>query len=275
MPRYLQSVLISFILYLPWIPRLQSQLSAGINIDSFLPGWRQLLTLPTFKSLPFILFKFTAGRIDIFPRPVYFLYGGFILAVITAAFIWSKKMVPLLSTWLFIPIFTSMGLSLFIPQTQPFRLIFCLPALCIYLGLAVLNRPKTFLTLLIYISIVGNFMYFTRPRLQREQWRQAVAFLNHTPEVPVIVKFSDSFAPLKWYHLKNPVLPAVYRFPAEQPEVLPSLDRIPDRVYVVEYLGSLTDPQRIVEQVISESGLQETSAVDFPGVGIIREYQKL
>jgi len=273
--RYLQSVLITMVLYLPWIPRLLSQLSAGINIDQYLPGWRQLLTLPTFKSLPFILFKFTAGKIDIYPRYVYYLYGGFVLAVVTTGFIWSKKMVPLLSTWLFVPIFGSMALSLFIPQTQPFRLIFTLPALCIYLSLAVLNRPKTFLTLLIYISIVGNFMYFTRPRLQREQWRQAVAYLNQTPSSPVIVKFSDSFAPMKWYGLKNPIIPSVLHFPAQPNQISSALTDIPGQVFVVEYLGTLTDPRRLVERTVFTSGLRETSGVDFPGVGIIREYKRL
>ena len=118
-------------------------------------------------------------------------------------------------------------------------------------------------------------MYFTRPRLQREQWRQAVAYLNQTPSSPVIVKFPDSFAPMKWYGLKNPVLPSVLNFPAQPVQVSSTLKDIPRQIFVVEYLGTLTDPRRLVEQTIIQSGLREVSAVDFPGVGIIREYQKI
>ena len=53
---------------------------------------------------------------------------------------------------------------------------------------AAVRFPKTFVTLVVYISIVGNVLYFTRPRLQREQWRQAIDFLRQQ-NITVVVKF--------------------------------------------------------------------------------------
>ena len=104
-------------------------------------------------------------------------------------------------------------------------------------------------------------MQISRPRLQREQWRQTVEFLN-SANLPVIVKFSDKFAPLSWYKLQAPVISAYPKF--EQPRV--------SKLLLLEYLTGLTDPKRQVESHLINWGYREISAHDFPGVGIIREY---
>ena len=74
---------------------------------------------------------------------------------------------------------------------------------------AAVRFPKTFVTLVVYISIVGNVLYFTRPRLQREQWRQAIDFLRQQ-NITVVVKFFDKFAPFYWY---DPNLNVVTKIP--------------------------------------------------------------
>ncbi|MEK7119443.1 MAG: glycosyltransferase family 39 protein, partial [Patescibacteria group bacterium] len=190
--------LLSIILFIPWLPQFLVQLQSGANIDTYLPGWRSILTLSPLKSLPLILFKFVAGRIDLLPRYVYAAYIAFVLGVTAAGLLIARGKRRLLYTWLFFPIAASLILSFFIPQTQPFRLIFTLPALVILLAESVLRFPKLFLTLLIYIAVVGNYTYFTRPRLQREQWRQAISFLRQQ-NITVMVKFFDKFAPFYWY----------------------------------------------------------------------------
>ena len=46
----------------------------GVNIDTVLPGWRNVLSLSPIKAVPEILFKFMAGRINLFPRWLYAIY---------------------------------------------------------------------------------------------------------------------------------------------------------------------------------------------------------
>ncbi len=233
----------SWILYLPWLPQLFRQLNSGLNIDQFLPGWRAELTLPFLKSVPLIFFKFTAGRIDLEPNIVYLIYVAFVLIGLLAVLYLAKKSHPILTVWLILPIFLSIFLSRFIPQTQPFRLIYCLPPLLIYFALAASNHPKKTLTFLLYVFIVGNFMQITRPRLQREQWRQATNFLNQQ-NLPVVVKFFEAFAPLKYYQLKSEVI-----------SVYPVMGTtFPDKFMLIEYLTGLTDPSRNVESKIVELG---------------------
>ena len=93
---------------------------------------------------------------------------------------------------------------------------------------AAVRFPKLFLTLLIYVAIVGNYTYFTRPRLQREQWRQAITFLRQQ-NITVMVKFFDKFAPFYWY---APDLKVVTKIPLDQKQF-----------YFMEYLTGLTDPE--------------------------------
>lgn len=274
---FLGQNLLAFLLYLPWFPQFLLQLQSGSNIDAFLPGWREVLSVSATKSLPLILFKFVAGRINILPRSVYLIYIIFVLAISAVAMIMARQNRKLLLTWFSIPIIGSIFLSYLVPQTQPFRLIYTLPALVIILSQAVIKFPKLFMTLLIYISVVGNMMYFTRPRLQREQWRQAIEYLNQQSGV-VAVKFSDKFAPFHWYNHSLPVYPIVGNYPAKENDVRNRLSSIPSEendIYLLEYLTGLTDPERVVEKVLQESGYKEVQTINYEGVGFIYHYQKL
>ncbi|KKU03250.1 MAG: hypothetical protein UX99_C0029G0006 [Candidatus Amesbacteria bacterium GW2011_GWB1_47_26] len=250
---------LSTLLYLPWLPQFLVQLQSGVNIDTYLPGWRSILTLSPLKSLPLILFKFVAGRINLLPKYIYAVYIVFVLVVTAAGLALARGKRRLLYTWLFVPIIGSIFLSFFIPQTQPFRLIFTLPALVILLAEASTRFPKLFLALLIYIAVVGNYTYFTRPRLQREQWRQAITFLRQQ-NTTVMVKFFDKFAPFYWY---GPDLRVVTGIPENE-----------NKFYLMEYLTGLTDPQRTTEEQIADKGYKLTKTYNYEGVGFIYEYSR-
>lgn len=254
--------LLSIILFIPWLPQFLVQLQSGVNIDQYLPGWRNILTLSPLKSLPLILFKFVAGRINLLPKVVYAVYIAFVLLVTVAGLLLARGKRRLLYTWLFAPILGSIFLSFFIPQTQPFRLIFALPALVILLAEASVRFPKLFLTLLIYIAVVGNYTYFTRPRLQREQWRQALEFIRTWP-APLIVKFPGAFAPITWYAPDFLVIPA-----------LPALHLPDGQFYLLQYLTGLTDPNYQIDSRIQAAGFSLQKRYNFEGVGFIDLYQK-
>ncbi len=251
--------LISIILYAPWIPRFVEQFQGGVNIDSYLPGWRSVLTLSPMKAIPEIIFKFMAGRINLMPKWIYAIYILFVFGVTGFGIFLNRFERKLLWLWLGIPILASFILSFWIPQTQPFRLLFSLPALIMILAGAATRFPKTFFTLVVYISIVGNVLYFTRPRLQREQWRQAINFLQ-TQNSPVVVNFFDKFAPFYWY---APQLPVV------------TSDKVTSDMrefWYMEYLTGLTDPGNKMKFEI-EKNWKLVDTRNFEGVGLIYKYE--
>lgn len=263
--RHLKFIAISYLLsatcYLPWLPRFLDQLHGGVNIDAYLPGWRNVLTLTPFKTIPLILFKFVAGRINLLPKYIYAIYIVFVLSVTTFGVVFARGKRRLLYIWLAVPIIGSLLLSFYIPQTQPFRLIFTLPALVLLLAETSTRFPRLFLGLVVYISIVGNFTYFTRPRLQREQWRQALEFVRSQPAT-MVVKFPGPFAPMTWYAPDLPVVTAS-SLPSQQ-----------NSLYLFQYLSDLTDPNREVDARLASSGFKMAKRYNFEGVGFIDYYQK-
>ncbi len=270
------SMALSALLYLPWLPELHRQLVSGINIDQYLPGWKNVLSISPIKAMPTLLFKLVAGRINLMPRLLYGLYSVTVMLITFGAIIVSSRERKFLTVWTFVPIGVMLVVSLLLPQNQPFRVIFVLPSLILLFTGAALRFPKLFLTLFVYISIVGNLLYFTRPRLQREQWRQAGEFLQAS-SAPIIVKFPESFAPLKWYQPNLPVTAVAPSFPAKADDVMRRLDDLPlttHKVLLLDYLTDLTDPDHSVEKVLIEKGFQPGEITDFSGVGFIREFDK-
>lgn len=251
-----KQILLVFLLFIPWLPQFWLQFHTGANIDQTLPGWRNILTLSPIKAIPEIFFKFVAGRINMIPRLTYAIYIAFVLMITFVSLVVARGN-KLLWIWLGLPIILSLAISFWIPQTQPFRLIYCLPALLIILAQACKRFPKLFITLFVYITITGNVLYFTRERLQREQWRQAITFLRGQ-KTDVMLRANFRWVPFDWY---APELPIVLT-PSKQ------------QVLLVDYLGELTDPNRQVEKHLIELGYSQTRIYNFEGVGFIRLYTK-
>jgi uncharacterized membrane protein len=264
--------------YLPWLPMLTKQLIMGLNIDKYFPGWRILFSLSPLKTLPETLFQLVAGRINLVSVPLYLLYIAFVIVVVFLAFRAVRQRRNFLFSWVFTPVIIMILVSFFFPQNQPFRVIYIIPALVIIFIQACIRYPKLFTTFFVYIAIFGNIMYFTRPRLQREQWRQTVEFLRQSAgsESAVLVKYNEKFAPLNWYDPQLGVFPVITGFPATAPEVSVNLNFLTSprfsRIYLLEYLSDLSDPNRQVEMVLSDLGYKLEKTYEFSGVGFIRFY---
>ena len=252
--------LLTLILYMPWLPQFLRQLHSGVNVDQYLPGWRGVLTIGPLKAVPLVLFKLLAGRIDFVSRIGYAIYIGFVLTVLGVSLVLSKTKRWFLLTWIFVPLLLSIIISFVIPLTQPFRLIFILPGLILVLTQAVLRFPKLLFPLIIYISVTGIVMYATRPRLQREQWRQAINFLQQQNKT-VMVKFFDKFAPFYWY---GPDVKVVTKIPENEQEF-----------YFMEYLTGLTDPEGETRKKLETGNWKLEETKNFEGVGFIYRYSKL
>jgi len=261
--------------YVFWLPQLVEQMKSAASASTFLPGWQNILSISPLKAVPLVLFKLVAGRINIFPTWIYGVYAAIVVAVVVISLMYATRKNILLFYWTILPLVSMIVVSLFAPQTQAFRLIFILPGILISLALLSHKFPISTIALLVYISIVGNILYITRPRLQREQWKQASMYLIEKNQI-TLIKFPEPFAPLRIYAKELEYLSMGGNFPLSKNIAKEKvLSKSSDRIIVMEYLSGLTDPQYNTESALEELGYKEISKKNFEGVGFIKEYKKL
>ena len=138
--------------------------------------------------------------------------------------------------------------------------------------------------LLIAIFVIVNafslVVYYSDNKQKREDWKNTLAYLNHTVKNDEIVLFSnpESFAPFTWY--KNAAINSggatnsvsindeETRFKTEL------LIKNRNGVYYFNYLQDLIDPRGIVRDVIAVNNYKKDSIFVFNGVGEIEYWVK-
>ncbi len=278
-------LLVVFLLWSPWIPQFLDQLKNGNNIDQYLPGWRNLLSLSLYKSIPLTLLKFSIGRISL-SNSVYLVAFAvlilmFIFFLLFNALTKNKnKKVLLIFVWFITPIFSAVIFSFKIPLNQPFRLLYILPAFYLLLALGIKSLGKTRLIsflLIITVSFTGLLLYYLNPVNWREDWRGASRIVSESlsPDSLVLFAWPDPFPPFRWYAKDYRALGVVTTFPATRVEVkesLRSLDKKED-VFLFEYLQALSDPNKYIQQVLEEKGFKNDRIYNFNGVGFVDHYK--
>lgn len=271
-----------FLLWLPWIPQFLIQFRSGLNIDQYLPGWRQVLTISSYKSIPEILLKFTLGRVSLSGHLVIAIpvLLGVLLLLFQSIKNFKDKNLQLILTWFIIPLVLSWLFSFKIPLNQPFRLLYILPAFYILLSIGLQRLAKLrmfFLAALLIVSMSGLFFYYTNPINWREDWRNASQAVTKSLSANSVVLFAwpDPFPPYQWYANNAHGLGAVKIFPASKAEVEDSMKNLGKKndIYFFEYLQQLSDPNKYIQQVLKEKGFKEDKVYNFNGVGFIDHYQ--
>ena len=284
--RFSQNLFLSLLFYFPWLAQFFKQLGAGSNLVSLLPSWRSVASLPVIKALPLTFIKFSLGRISFIDKRVYALVAGLVAVIFGYLFYQALKKLTkekiFLLNWLALPLLLTLTISLFMPMYQPFRLLFTITPfyLLLAVGVASLNKkwqPSAIVAVLL-ISLSGLGIYYANPRFQRENWREATAYIEaHDPENSVaIFKFSDSFAPYQWYSQGRVkavgVLPGLRANPEIIEKRMVEATEDKENVFLFEYLTDLTDPEHLVEGWLKDHDYQEKTIKDFSGVGLIYNY---
>lgn len=282
--KFLKALSLIFLLYLPWLPQLFAQLKLGGNIDQYLPGWRDVLSLPYLNAIPLTLLKFSIGRISFENQIIYGLVAFIVLALLVIILFKSvnklEKNSKFILFWFAVPIILSFVISFKIPINQPFRILFVLPAFYILLSLGIQSfgkLKKFFMVAWIAISLFGLTIYFTNPNFLREDWKGASKFIDErlTDKTAVLFAWPEPFPPYQWYNKKREAQGLVKNFPAKFEEVEQNL-KISDKnnIFFFEYLQSLSDPNRYIQKLIDKNGFKLNQTYDFRGVGFIHFYSK-
>ncbi len=265
-----------------WLPTFLVQLKGGNFLVNALVGWKNLSGPLTLKSLLLIPIKFSLGRINLSTNSLYFLAGISITFYFFSLILISlkeKRMRPL-ALWLFLPLILAAFASIFSPMLGYWRYLFVLSPFIAMLAGGIFSFPKPLAYLNLFTVsltfLLANLLFWFTPNFQREQWRQAVGYVQSQPSAITIFAFSDAFAPVRWYSPNlnySAPLRNLMSDPEELDLTLSQATNNQSKVLYFEYLSQLTDPHANITTWLNNAGFIITSVKDFPGVGFVYEYQ--
>jgi len=273
-------------IFVPWLPSFFRQLHGGTNLTTMLPGWSQAVSSPLLKSLPLVFIKFTLGRITIDDKRLYgffvaFLFLGFLCLLVKALQKERRKTIQLVILFV-VPIILAFITSFFVPVLAPQRVLFALPFFYGLISLGIISLSKRMrwagIGSVVVISIFSLSLYYTNPRFQREQWRQAVSYVEQeaNAESLIIFVFPDTFAPWQWYTTGAvDAIGIAPQFVLEEYDIqrFSSLIQSQNRIFLFQYLTELTDRKEKMRHFLQDVGFVKTQVKDFPGVGFIYTYE--
>lgn len=280
----LKSVVIAAIAFLPWLPSFIHQLDVGTS--GALMGWTGVVSVAVLKVIPLTFAKFVYGRGSIDNNLIYglIILPVFILFIYGMYQLWQHKKRRWLVLYFVTALLSAWIVSLFIPIIAPQRLIFLLPLFYIIVACGLekihpLLLKQALLLIVVAISIAGIVDYYINPNVQREQWRQAITFIeSYNKPSLVAFSFSEPFAPWLWYsHEQVKTISLAPNFVVTQENLITikPLIKGQQRVFYFHYLDELTDPHKLNKQFFIQNGFVESEIKDFPGVGFISIYEKV
>lgn len=274
-----------FLLYIPWLSVFLKQLKLGVEGRGVSEIFDKVLGKFDPKMILLTVEKFTLGRVPVdmewylpFVLLAVLTFSGVLILGFLKAGTDNRK---IFGTWLFIPIFLTALISTKIPVFLYYRVLYALPAFYLLIAFyltSVTGRLKwAIIFLLLLINFTALIAYYTNPNMRREQWREAISWINSQIDISTLVMFpnGDPVAPYLWYQKgHNQTIGAFSGFYVQDSdeERVSNLVKSKYKLLVFEYLQDITDPQRNLQKWIQKNGFQKISENAFIGVGEIETY---
>ncbi|MCX7928130.1 MAG: glycosyltransferase family 39 protein [Patescibacteria group bacterium] len=284
---YLISLAPVFFVGLLWLPTFFEQVKNYQYLLSDFSQWKSVAGGISPKEISLLWVKIIGGRISFYPKSLYY---GLVIAVSIPVFYvilrgaLRKSLIPVY-LWIVTPVLLCILASFFFPAFNYFRFVFILPAVFILIAYGIVNLKNQkiaqicFLTICVFF-LIQNGIYIFDSRQQRENWREVVKYVEKERDYHklAIFSFPEPFAPYRWY--SKGLIRSVgginklgFDLQATKKKVENAIAG-KDTVYYFEYLHELTDPNKVIEQIIIHNGYSVASRKDFVGVGIVTTYEK-
>lgn len=277
------------ILTSPWFIVFQKQVNVGLSAAAAAPAWAQVVGTPDAKSFAITFVKFIIGRISIENNLTYALIFAPIALFAVLLFIFSffriSRTRSIIWYWFLAPPILGFLLGYVVPVYAYFRFLFVLPAFYLIWASAIRTInwapfTRTTLGVALAINLISAIIYFANPKFQRENWRDAVSYIEQNATSKTVVLFESNYTtgPFDYYNKTNLAgVGALNDFNADPPLVrqkVENLTKDKDRIFLFQYLSQITDPQGIVFEKLTNLGYNNTSTKDFNGVGFVYEFRK-
>lgn len=275
--------------FLPWLAKFLEQLQAGQALRLSMPGWAETVSLPIFKTALILPLKFVFGVADLEMNLSYAFLALIVFVPLAYLFFlsWRKKQKHLgfFFCILFLPLLLSWLVSFFVPVLQAKRVLFLLPIFALLEAFLIdfyhKQKPhlvRILVTSILIINLFTTFAYWTKPNLQRENWRalhQEITAKFPKSETALVFSFAHPFAPWEFYdqdNFKTFSSSVYYSSNLENPaETFKGLSDY-SYVLVFDYLRDLTDPNDILLKTVRDLGFKEVGVLDYPNIGFVHIY---
>lgn len=241
------------IVFLPWLPIFWQQLITGLAVSGENPSWGQVVGGFDIKAVPLTLSKFIIGRISLDNKIIY----GVVVVPIMAAYVWilTKAKNRFLWVWLTFPILAAFVISVKIPVFTYFRFLFAVPAFILLLA-AGTNQKKLLSLFIIFVSLVSLIIFNLNSKFQRENWREATAYLGQDNSEVVIPNLAQA-APINYY---QPNLAVVEAKSVQTQNV--------STIFLLRYVQEVFDPNDLGKTQIESAGYKRVEDRNFNGVEV-------
>lgn len=204
-------LLFSFLLITPLL--YQQLLNAKISLGS-VANWPSVLGKANIKNLLLIPIKFSIGRIDFYPKWLYYLIAGIWTIIVWFLILIQKSKlrsqnfklkVKCLLYLLITPLVLGFMVSFITPLLQYFRFIFLIPIMSILLSFSASDGSHIHPTGVILVTgfLIFSLVYLLMPRFYREDWKSLVAGLPQNKPVYMIKSSGD---PVYYYRNYQPIV---------------------------------------------------------------------
>lgn len=287
---FIPAFVVVAILISPWLVVFQKQLNVGLSVAAASPAWAQVVGTPDLKNLLITFVKFTIGRISNDNNLIYALLfspvAAYVALLLVMSFFRMSAKRSILWYWFLGSVGFGYSLAYIVPIFAYFRFIFVLPAFYLILasGINTINWTplvRTFLVVALAINLISTTIYFTNPKFQRENWRDAVSYIKQNYREKSIVLFESNYTtgPFDYYNRDNKIagagaLDSFNPDPAKVKVRVSELTQDIDRVFLFQYLSEITDPKGLVFEELSRFNFNNTLTKDFAGVGFIYEFKR-
>jgi len=275
-----------------WLPKFLQQLQVGQTLRIDMPGWDEVVSLTPLRTTLLLPVKFLFGVLDV-EISTFYVASSLLLAGISGYLLYrlsrqSATRQALLTFFLLLiwPILLAWLVSLFVPVLQAKRVLMLLPFFYMLLSYLIVQGAKLhkklailMASVLLSIQIYGITSYWSKPALQRENWRSLMDELDaRFPQATMAVfSFDDAFAPWRWYQGEQIPYIATGSFYANNlPDPQQTLSKTADfqQVLLFDYLRDLTDPDDVLPATLGTLGFVEIGAIDYHNIGFVRIYQR-
>lgn len=283
---YFKSLLLSLIIFSPWLLVFPNQIQTGLKTSEQIEGWKKVVGGATFKEPALLWIKTLIGRITFENKLIYLFLVG--ISSLLNLFILAKLKKEIKDSnyfvfWFLLPPVFAFIFSFFIPVFSYFRFIYILPAFYILLAMGIEKFGKKLkylvLIFILLMQCLFSFMYLFDPNYHREDWKVAVEFTNSVSPQDTVVLFKNSEVPPPFSYYKNSQVLSLGAFrviPAKSARDVVDLTSIlagKKKIFLFDYLKDITDPSGFLERALKENGYKLVKTYDFRGVGFVYYYE--